>query len=613
MRFFILNNTVNRLVASFNALMFHSVLAMLLSFSFTQTGGAQQKNAMNSLKDVKPVAPGIRFTKIQDLNSKKQPENRPVKNKWAVVIGIDKFMEKPLNNGLHMDRAARDFYNYLVDPAAGRFEPDHVKLLVNNEATRQGVLATIGSSWLGKVAGPDDLVFIFVSTHGFPAADGHTYLCTQNTVLDNIFATGISMRDFMQTLRDTIASDRIVVVLQACYSGAAELKSGAKALFHFYNVDLDKYMLGRGYVILSSSKPNQITWGDIFSRNLIKVLRQDNGLIPINKAFEIARERTEYDTTHNCSTCKLQTPVMKSEWMGRELILGTPPANKITGVPQAVKSYLAAEAHYMQANNLMISGRTDEAIDQYKQAIAADPKYADPYNDYGSALTLKQDWQGAASCYKQALELKPNDELYHANYARVLAKLGKDDESLEELTNAYKLNSKDRVVLTALADKCRKDGNFAKASLYLKEALALYPHSADLHDRLSFILAQEASNPGSEIQLDLALRHAQEAVKLDQSCYSARLNLGSILLLKGDTKGAENAYREALKLDRAKPDGYFLLSSVLEQSNDLLGAKEALHCFLKVCPREDSRLQEARQHLTELEQAPTKPFMTNSN
>ncbi len=543
---------------------------------------------------------GVTFTKVQDLSTSKRAENRPVKNKWAVVIGIDKFVEKPLNNGLKMDKAAQDFYDYLVDPKAGRFDKDHVKFLANQNATRQGILNALGDKWLGQMAGPDDMVVVFIGTHGFPAADGNTYLCAQNTVLDNVYATGISMNDLMQSLKTQVKSDRIVIVLQACYSGAAQLTSGAKALFHFYNVDLGKFVLGKGYVILSSSQPNQVTWGDIFSQNLIKGLRENDGMVTLNEAFKFAQAQTQHDTTHDCQGCKEQTPVMKTDWTGNDLVLGTPPAEHTAGVPSAVAAYLTAEAAYAQGNNCMQAGDLTGAIASYQSAIGSDPKYADAYNDYATALALKGSWEESCAEYKKAVDLKPEDELYHANYARALVKTGRKTDAENELQLAYKLNPKDKNVLSALADIYVKQGDLSKASLFLKEALQLYPASAALHNRLSYVLAQEAQAPGEDWILDLSLKHANDAVKADAKSVQALLNLGSVQVLKGEAKEAVGTYKKAAVLAPDNADVYYLLSAAQEKSGDKSDAKQSLQKFLELCGGQDSRVGAARVKLSSL-------------
>ncbi|MBZ0186378.1 MAG: caspase family protein, partial [Candidatus Obscuribacterales bacterium] len=291
----------------------------------------QEKNLLES------KVPGIEFTKIQDLNPDERSTNRLIKQKWAVVIGTSKFKESRLRPAETNDMAqsAREFYDYLVDANGGRFDRNHVKLLTDAHATRQSIMSALGSNFLGNAVGPDDLVVVFIATSGFPTTDGNTYLCSYDCALDNIYGTCISMQTLMSTLKKNVHCDRILLVLQAAYSGAAELEAGAKSLTKSYNLDLEKVVLGNGFIILSSSQPNQMTWGSTFSKNLTSALRQENGLIPLDKAFTIAKEKTESETAA-LDYMKKQVPVMKSAWTGNELVLGAPPAERVANLPDSV-------------------------------------------------------------------------------------------------------------------------------------------------------------------------------------------------------------------------------------------------------------------------------------
>ena len=121
----------------------------------------------------KAPAKGVEWTKIQDLNPNATTTNRPIKQKWAVVIGAARFKESRLNGiDSKMDIGARNFANYLKDDKGGRFPASHVKTLINSEATKQNIMANLGKGWLGSLAGPDDLVVVFISTRSSgPARD----------------------------------------------------------------------------------------------------------------------------------------------------------------------------------------------------------------------------------------------------------------------------------------------------------------------------------------------------------------------------------------------------------------------------------------------------------
>lgn len=543
------------------------------------------------------AVPGVEFTKIQDLDPNSRGTNRPIKQKWAVIIGASKFKEGRLTpaEATDMAQSAKEFENYLVDPHGGRFERSHVKLLQDSTASRQAIMSALGPGFLGNAVGKDDLVVVYIATSAFPTTDGNTYLCTYDCALDNIYGTCISMQSLMSTLKESIHSDRILLVLQAAYSGAAELTSGAKSLEApkaSYNLDLSKVILGNGFIILSSSQPNEITWSTAFSKNLTKALRQEDGLISLNKAFEIAKKDTEAETSQGGNQRK-QVPVMKSSWSGTELVLGAPPAERVANLPSSLNSFLSAEGAYLKANQAVEAGKIDEALEQYKLALIADPSYADALADWGAALTMKNDWQGAGEQYKKAIALRPVDELFHLNYARVLDKLGEKDKSLQELMTAYRINPKDTSVLLALSSQSLSTNQASDAVRYLEQAVDLYPTRSDLRERLSYALMKNGD-------LDQASAQAKEAVHLDPKSASAQTTLGSVLMVQSYVTPAVEAYKEASRLNPQDSNICWLLSRSLEKNGDRDGAIAQLERFLQLCSPADPRGEQAKSHLAEL-------------
>ncbi len=92
--------------------------------------------------------------------------NTPVADKWALIVGVSKFTHENLNLRWAA-KDAEDFYQYLI--TKGQFKPDHVKLLTDEQATEKEIVSELGGKWLPHVAAPDDLVVIFISSHGSPA------------------------------------------------------------------------------------------------------------------------------------------------------------------------------------------------------------------------------------------------------------------------------------------------------------------------------------------------------------------------------------------------------------------------------------------------------------
>ena len=76
---------------------------------------------------------------ISTLPALAQPAviDKPVTDKWALVVGISKFSDPSLNLR-YPAKDAQDFYNYLV--TKGNFARDHVRLLLNEKATKENIL-----------------------------------------------------------------------------------------------------------------------------------------------------------------------------------------------------------------------------------------------------------------------------------------------------------------------------------------------------------------------------------------------------------------------------------------------------------------------------------------
>ena len=89
--------------------------------------------------------------------------NRPIRDKWALIIGISKFKDEKLNLR-YPAKDAQDFYEFLVHHE--KFAKDHIKLLKDADATRGRILSELGDKWLPRVANPDDLILIYISSHG---------------------------------------------------------------------------------------------------------------------------------------------------------------------------------------------------------------------------------------------------------------------------------------------------------------------------------------------------------------------------------------------------------------------------------------------------------------
>jgi hypothetical protein len=257
-----------------------------------------------------------------------------VGDKWALVVGISKFKD-PSINLQYAAKDAADFAQYLTKEAG--FAPDHVKLLTDEEATEKHIMSELGSKWLPHVAAPDDMVVIFISSHGSPAdmdVNGVNYIVAHDSELDDLYTTAIEMQDLVGTIARRIHAKRIVLLLDSCHSGA--VTPGAKGIKRTAaNFDLKEVALGNGQFVISSSQQDQVSWelksqpNGAFTYCLLNVLRKEKDA-PLPEVFRGLKDSVQQTVLRERGV--LQTPVERSNWKGKPISLTVAAANPHPGL-----------------------------------------------------------------------------------------------------------------------------------------------------------------------------------------------------------------------------------------------------------------------------------------
>ncbi len=151
----------------------------------------------------------------------------PIRNKYALVVGIGEFLAE--SQGINkLDCAVRDatsFYQFLADPRRGAFFRENIIFLKNQSGTRQNISNAFEK--IKNLAQPDDLVVIYMSSHGTPPEKfGGVFIVTYDTEVkpkERVWHTSITesmLKDFIENLR----AKRLVMILDACYSNGAYRK-----------------------------------------------------------------------------------------------------------------------------------------------------------------------------------------------------------------------------------------------------------------------------------------------------------------------------------------------------------------------------------------------------
>ncbi|HCP45269.1 MAG TPA: hypothetical protein DIU15_04475 [Deltaproteobacteria bacterium] len=220
-----------------------------------------------------------------------------------------------------------------------------------------------------------------------------------------------------------------------------------------------------------------------------------------------------------------------------------------------------AEIHNKIANIHLARGDTDTATAAWKEAMRLAPSDYHAYLNLGAVRSMAGDLTGAAELLAQAVQRASGNPLAHVNYAYILFKLQRFEESLAHFAAALAINPRDRTVrgsrdlVAAVAEGRIPFAAFApyekalaaqlsdpkKAVQHYREVLLLAPQFATAHMNLGLVLV-------GMNQREEALSSLRRAVELDPQYGPSHYNLGYLLLGMGKSEEAEGHLLTARRL-----------------------------------------------------------------
>jgi tetratricopeptide (TPR) repeat protein len=296
-----------------------------LAIAFSEQGQPEKAEPLlKRVAEIKNVLPGGNVAIEAPVSVKGSTTDRPVTDKWALVIGISNFKDPSINLKFAA-KDATDFKNFLVNTE--HFRADHVKLLTDESASRENIIGLLGEKWLATHVKPDDLVVVYVSSHGSAAADqagGKNFLVAYDTNKNSLLATGIPMQWLTSIIAEQVRSDRIVLILDVCHSGA--VGDGQKGLARAAGLDPRVMKIGRGQMVLCSSLADQVSWesknyeNSVFTRRLMEALQSNGADTSVLDAYKRLKIAVESEVLRDRGN--LQTPLLiNQQWLGRDPVL----------------------------------------------------------------------------------------------------------------------------------------------------------------------------------------------------------------------------------------------------------------------------------------------------
>ncbi|TNE46839.1 MAG: hypothetical protein EP344_19955 [Bacteroidetes bacterium] len=159
-----------------------------------------------------------------------QPSNHPT-NTYAVVVGISNYQDEGIPDLRFADWDAEAFASFLRSPAGGNLDDDHLKVLINENATA-GQLANV-LYWLVEVCQEGDHAIIYFSGHG----DAETKFRNQPGFLlcwdapPSVYLGGgtLNLNDLQEIITTLTLNNqaKVLVIADACRSGKLAGRGGS--------------------------------------------------------------------------------------------------------------------------------------------------------------------------------------------------------------------------------------------------------------------------------------------------------------------------------------------------------------------------------------------------
>jgi hypothetical protein len=258
----------------------------------------------------------------------------PTGNRWAVVVGISEYEHKRIPKLRYAASDAEAMYTYLT--TRGGYAKDRVVLLTDTtpmKPTLLNIKRALGD-FLARRAGRDDTVLIYFAGHGAPEidsggleADGLAkYLVPQDGDPDSLYTTALPMEE-LQRVFTRIQAERIVTLLDTCYSGTAGGRTFSRAQVRAAGLNdqfLDRLTRSRGRVIITASGPNEVALElpelrhGLFTYYVLEGLRgkadrNGDGLVTVSELYEYVEDQV--DRAARLAGGR-QRPLMKGEIEG---------------------------------------------------------------------------------------------------------------------------------------------------------------------------------------------------------------------------------------------------------------------------------------------------------
>ena len=151
-------------------------------------------------------------------------------------------------------------------------------------------------------------------------------------------------------------------------------------------------------------------------------------------------------------------------------------------------------------NSLQESGRFEDAVVAYRQAIELNPDCSWYYHSLGDVLVKLKRWEEAVAAYQQAIELNPDFSWSHHNLGDVLLKLGQWEDAATAYRCEIALNWDFAWSFANLGDALTQLEFWDSAITTYLKAIVVDQDLPGIYEKLGYVLRQTESDLNSVFQ-----------------------------------------------------------------------------------------------------------------
>lgn len=230
---------------------------------------------------------------------------------FALVVGVSAYRSPKINPLQYADKDAEAFAEFLSSPSGGAVPKDQMRLLLNENATRENILREM-REFLTQTK-KNDLLVLYIAAHGLTSAESNaTYVLSTDAELKNLAATAVDQAEITAILTERVKAGKIVFFIDACHGGAlgltgVRLRGASSFLSSKLMTELVTKKNGTAFFSAARAMEQSmegVQWGNghgVFTFYLLEGLKKKadadgNGIVTITELDEYVSARVKSET-----------------------------------------------------------------------------------------------------------------------------------------------------------------------------------------------------------------------------------------------------------------------------------------------------------------------------